>query len=150
MRKVDIYDTTLRDGCQAEKISLSVEDKLRIARRLDEMGFDYIEGGWPNETNPRDREVFERARDADWRHARFAAFGSTRRPGIAPEDDANLQFLVASGAPVITIFGKSWDLHVTDVLGTTLDENLALNANRAMISQLPTEVAANRQTEQPV
>ncbi|MGC9320276.1 MAG: citramalate synthase [Armatimonadota bacterium] len=126
MRKVMIYDTTLRDGCQAEGISLSVDDKLRIARRLDEMGFDYIEGGWPNETNPRDREVFERARDERWQHAKFAAFGSTRRPGIAPEDDSNLQFLVASGSPVITIFGKSWDLHVTDVLRTTLEENLAM------------------------
>ena len=126
MRKVQVYDTTLRDGCQAEKISFSVEDKLRIARRLDEMGFDYIEGGWPNETNPRDREVFERARDVDWQHAKFAAFGSTRRPGIAPEDDAQLRFLVESGAPTITIFGKSWDLHVTEVLGTTIDENLRM------------------------
>ncbi len=126
MRKVYVYDTTLRDGCQAEKISLSVDDKLRIARRLDEMGFDYIEGGWPNETAPRDREVFERARDIDWQHAKFAAFGSTRRPGIVPEDDSQLAHLIASGAPVVTIFGKSWDLHVTDVLGTTLEENLAM------------------------
>src|SRR6056297_3409591 len=126
MRKVQVYDTTLRDGCQAEKISLSVDDKLRIARRLDTMGIDYIEGGWPNETNPRDREVFERARDVDWEHARFAAFGSTRRPGIPPEDDDQLRFLVESGAPTITIFGKSWDLHVTDVLGTTIEENLRM------------------------
>ncbi len=126
MRKVQVYDTTLRDGCQAEKISLSVDDKLRIARRLDQMGFDYIEGGWPNETNPRDREVFERARDIDWQHARFTAFGSTRRPGIDPEDDPQLRFLVESGAPTITIFGKSWDLHVTDVLGTTIEENLQM------------------------
>jgi len=126
MRKVHVYDTTLRDGCQAEKISLSVEDKLRIALRLDELGFDYIEGGWPNETAPRDREVFERARDMDWQHAKFAAFGSTRRPGIAPEDDAQLRYLIDSGAPTITIFGKSWDLHVTDVLGTTVEENLQM------------------------
>ncbi len=126
MRKVHVYDTTLRDGCQAEGISLSVEDKLRIARRLDEMGFDYIEGGWPNETNPRDQEVFERAREEEWQHAKFAAFGSTRRPGIGPAEDAQLQYLVASGAPTITIFGKSWDLHVTDVLRTTLDENLRM------------------------
>ncbi len=126
MRKVEIYDTTLRDGCQAEGISLSVEDKLRIARRLDAMGFDYIEGGWPNETNPRDRETFARARDIDWQHAKFAAFGSTRRAGIAPEDDQQLAYLIESGAPVITIFGKSWDLHVTEVLGTTLEENLAM------------------------
>ena len=126
MRKVYVYDTTLRDGCQAEKISLSVDDKLRVAARLDEMGFDYIEGGWPNETAPRDREVFARARDMQWRHAKFAAFGSTRRAGIAPEDDGQLGYLIASGAPVITIFGKSWDLHVIDVLGTTLEENLAM------------------------
>jgi 2-isopropylmalate synthase len=126
MRKVQVYDTTLRDGCQAEKISLSVDDKLRIAQRLDALGFDFIEGGWPNETAPRDREVFERARDMQWRHAKFAAFGSTRRAGIAPEDDSQLSCLLASGAPVITIFGKAWDLHVTEVLGTTLDENLAM------------------------
>jgi 2-isopropylmalate synthase len=126
MRKVQVYDTTLRDGCQAEKISFSVDDKLRIAKRLDEMGFDYIEGGWPNETSPRDREVFERAREMDWKNAKFAAFGSTRRPGVAPEDDAQLRFLVDSGAPTITIFGKSWDLHVTEVLGTTRDENVQM------------------------
>ncbi|MGD9496183.1 MAG: citramalate synthase [Armatimonadota bacterium] len=126
MRKVYVYDTTLRDGCQAEAIAFSVEDKLRIAHRLDEVGFDYIEGGWPNETNPRDREVFQRARDEQWHHAKFAAFGSTRRAGIAPEDDEQLRFLIDSGAPVITIFGKSWDLHVTDVLGTTLEENLRM------------------------
>ncbi len=124
--KVSVYDTTLRDGCQAEGISFTVEDKLRIARRLDRMGIDYVEGGWPNETNPRDQEVFARARDEDWQHARFAAFGSTRRPGIVPEDDTQLGFLVDSGAPVITIFGKSWDLHVTDVLGTTIEENLQM------------------------
>mgnify|MGYP000886255472 CR=1 FL=1 len=126
MRKVQLYDTTLRDGCQAEKISLSVDDKLRIARRLDAMGFDYIEGGWPNETAPRDREVFERARDIQWQCAKFAAFGSTRRPGIGPEDDGQLRYLVDSGAPTITIFGKSWDLHVTDVLGATVEENLRM------------------------
>ena len=126
MGKIQVYDTTLRDGCQAEKISFSVDDKLRIARRLDAIGIDYIEGGWPNETSPRDREVFERARDIDWKHAKFAAFGSTRRPGIAPEDDGQLQFLIDSGAPTITIFGKSWDLHVTEVLGTTVEENLRM------------------------
>ena len=105
MRKVPLYDTKQRDGCQAEKISLSVDDKLRIARRLDAMGFDYIEGGWPNEPAPRDREVFERARDIQWQHAKFAAFGSTRRPGIGAEDDGQLRYIVDSGAHTITLFG---------------------------------------------
>ncbi|MCD6359467.1 MAG: citramalate synthase [Armatimonadetes bacterium] len=126
MRKIMLYDTTLRDGNQAEGIAFSVEDKLRVAHRLDDMGFDYVECGWPNETNPRDREVFERARDDEWTHAKIVAFGSTRRPGVAAEDDSQLGDLVASGAPVITIFGKSWDLHVTEILGTTLEENLAM------------------------
>lgn len=126
MRKVQLYDTTLRDGNQAEGINFSVEDKLRVAHRLDEMGFDFIEAGWPNETNPRDREVFQRARDQQWQHAKIAAFGSTRRPNIAVEDDRQLADLIAAGAPVITIFGKSWDLHVTEVLGTTVEENLAM------------------------
>ncbi len=126
MRKVQVYDTTLRDGCQAEGIAFSVEDKLRIAERLDSLGFDYIEAGWPNHTNPRDQEVFERARDMQWAHAKIAAFGSTRRPNIATEDDRQLQDLVNSGAPVITIFGKSWDLHVTEVLSATPEENLAM------------------------
>ncbi len=126
MRKIDVYDTTLRDGNQAEGIAFSVEDKLRVAHRLDEMGFDFIECGWPNETNPRDLETFARARDEDWVNAKIAAFGSTRRPGIAAEDDSQLRDLVQAGAPVITIFGKSWDLHVTDVLSTTLEENIAM------------------------
>ncbi|HUS80255.1 MAG TPA: citramalate synthase [Armatimonadota bacterium] len=126
MAKVLVYDTTLRDGNQAEGIAFSVEDKLLVAHRLDEMGFDYIECGWPNETNPRDREVFQRARNEQWQHAKIAAFGSTRRPGIAAEDDSQLRDLVDAGAPVITIFGKSWDLHVTEVLRTSLAENLAM------------------------
>lgn len=120
---VHIYDTTLRDGCQAEGISFSVEDKLLVARRLDDLGVAYIEGGWPNPTSPKDREFFQRAADMQWHSAKIAAFGSTRRAGIAPEDDENLQDLVASRAPVVTIFGKSWDLHVTQVLRTTIEEN---------------------------
>jgi 2-isopropylmalate synthase len=126
MRKVQVYDTTLRDGCQAEGIAFSVEDKLRIAQRLDEIGVDYIEAGWPNETNPRDQEVFVRAAEGTWKHAKIAAFGSTRRAGASVEQDAQLRDLVEARAPVITIFGKSWPLHVTDVLGTTLDENLRM------------------------
>ena len=123
---VSIYDTTLRDGTQAERVAFSVEDKLRVARRLDELGVAYIEGGWPNETNPRDREFFRRACDEQWQSAKIAAFGSTRRGGVKPEDDSNLQELVASGAPVITVFGKSWDMHATDVLNVSLQENLAM------------------------
>jgi len=123
---IRIYDTTLRDGCQAEGVAFSVDDKLRVAHRLDELGVAYIEGGWPNETNPRDREFFQRAKQDTWQTAKIAAFGSTRRGGIAPEDDTNLRELIASGAPVITIFGKSWDMHATDVLRVSLEENLAM------------------------
>lgn len=124
--RVQVYDTTLRDGCQGEGIALSVEDKLLIARRLDEFGVTYIEGGWPNPTSPKDREFFERAADLKWRHAKIAAFGSTRRAGIAPEDDDNLRDLVASRAPVVTIFGKSWDFHVTKIIRASLVENLRM------------------------
>lgn len=122
-RTVQIYDTTLRDGCQAEGIAFSVEEKLLVARCLDDFGISYIEGGWPNPTSPKDREFFARAADEDWHTARIAAFGSTRRADIAPEDDTNLNDLIASKAPVITIFGKTWDLHVTEVLRTTIEEN---------------------------
>jgi 2-isopropylmalate synthase len=121
-----MYDTTLRDGCQAEGINLSVADKLRIAQRLDAFGVAYIEGGWPNETNPQDQEFFRRARDMQWHSARIAAFGSTRRGGIAPEDDSNLQQLIASEAPVVTIFGKTWNMHATDILRVSLEENLRM------------------------
>lgn len=124
--RVSIYDTTLRDGCQAEGISFSVEDKILVAKRLDDLGVAYIEGGWPNPTSPKDREFFQRATDLPWKTAKIAAFGSTRRAGIAPEDDENLIDLVASKAPVVTIFGKNWDLHVTKVLRTTVAENFAM------------------------
>ncbi len=122
---IQIYDTTLRDGTQREGISLSCEDKLRIAQRLDELGVSFIEGGWPG-SNPKDAEFFERARDMPWRRALVAAFGSTCRAGGGPEDDANIAALLDSGAPVCTVVGKTWTLHVTDVLRTTLDENLRI------------------------
>src|SRR5829696_68691 len=122
---VQIYDTTLRDGTQREGISLSVDDKLRIAKRLDELGVAFIEGGWPG-SNPKDAEFFERARDLPWSHARIAAFGSTCRVGGGPEDDANIRALLDSGAPVCTVVGKTWTLHVTDVLRTTLEDNLRI------------------------
>lgn len=124
--RVFIYDTTLRDGNQAKGISFSLEDKLAIARKLDGFGIDYIEGGWPNPTNPTDVEFFRRARAITWKHAKIAAFGSTCRPKGDPATDPILKPLVESGAPVLTIFGKSWDLHVTDVLRTTLEENLRM------------------------
>ena len=123
-KKVLLYDTTLRDGNQDRKISLSLADKVQIARILDHFGFDYIEGGWPNPSNPTDEEFFKLIKDVKLKHAKIAAFGSTRRPKILPENDPLLQALVKSGAPVKTIFGKSWDLHVTDVIRTTLTENL--------------------------
>lgn len=122
--KISLYDTTLRDGNQDRKISLSLADKLQIARILDHFGFDYIEGGWPNPSNPTDEEFFQKIKEIKLKHAKIAAFGSTRRPKILPENDPLLQALVKSGAPVKTIFGKSWDLHVTDVIRTTLEENL--------------------------
>ncbi|MEX1257092.1 MAG: citramalate synthase [Gemmatimonadota bacterium] len=123
--KIEIYDTTLRDGAQTEGISLSGEDKIRIARRLDEFGIDVIEGGWPG-SNPKDVEFFERARDMDWSHAVIAAFGSTRRRNTAPEDDANLRALVEAGTKVCTVVGKSWTLHVDEVLQVGRGENLAM------------------------
>src|SRR5512147_2013076 len=122
---IQLYDTTLRDGTQREGISLSCDDKLRIARKLDELGVAFIEGGWPG-SNPKDAEFFERARELPWKHARVAAFGATCRAGGAPEDDANIQALLASGAPVCTVVGKTWTLHVTEVLRTTFDENLRI------------------------
>ena len=112
--KALLYDTTLRDGNQDRKISLSLADKLQIARLLDSFGIDYIEGGWPNPSNPTDEEFFEKVRELKLSHAKIAAFGSTRRPGIAPQKDPLLQALIKSEAPVKTIFGKSWDLHVTE------------------------------------
>ena len=125
-KQVFIYDTTLRDGNQAKGLSFSLEDKLAIARKLDDFGVDYIEGSWPNPTNPTDVEFFRRAGAMTWKHAKIAAFGSTCRPNGDPATDPILKPLVDSKAPVITIFGKSWDLHVTDVLRTTLEENLRM------------------------
>jgi 2-isopropylmalate synthase len=120
---VVVYDTTLRDGTQREGISLSLGDKLRIAELLDRLGVTYIEGGFPG-SNPKDAELFRRARDMRFQHATLVAFGATRRAHIAVEDDASLAALLDAHTSVCTIFGKSWNLHVTDVLGTTLDENL--------------------------
>lgn len=125
MKRLYVLDSTLRDGAQSEGISFSVKDKLRIVEALDELGAAYIEAGNPG-SNPKDLEFFEAAGKLRLKTARLAAFGSTRRKGIKPEDDANVQSLLASGAQVIVIFGKSWDMHVTEVLKTTLEENISM------------------------
>ena len=123
MSQILIYDTTLRDGTQREGISLSLEDKLRIARRLDKFGVHYIEGGWPG-SNPKDVEFFRRAPSLGLKHARVTAFGSTRRKNSVPEKDSNIKALLDANTPAVTIVGKSWDLHVLDVLETSMEENL--------------------------
>ncbi len=125
MQKILMYDTTLRDGAQGEGVSFSVEDKIRIARRLDKIGVHYIEAGWPG-SNPKDVEFFKRMAENPFRHARLAAFCSTRRAGTAAEDDANLRAVLESGVRTATVFGKSWDFHVFRALNTTLEENLAM------------------------
>ncbi len=125
MNRIQIYDTTLRDGTQGEGVSFSRKDKLKVLQCLDEFRVDYVEGGWPG-SNPKDIEFFKAAADVELQHARLAAFGSTCRAGKPPEDDANLAALLEVGTPVVTIFGKSWRLHVEEVLRTTLEENLRL------------------------
>ncbi|MFC1875987.1 citramalate synthase [Thermodesulfobacteriota bacterium] len=125
MEPIFLYDTTLRDGTQGENISFSADEKVKIAERLDDLGIHYIEGGWPG-SNPKDIQFFDMARRVKFKQARLAAFGSTRKPGISPEDDANLKALLETHAPVMTIFGKSWDLHVEKVMENTLSENLAM------------------------
>jgi 2-isopropylmalate synthase len=125
MTLIQIYDTTLRDGTQSEGFTLSGNDKLRIAQKLDELGVAFIEGGWPG-SNPKDVEFFERARDIQWSNALIAAFGSTCRVKGGPEDDANIKALLDSRTPVCTIFGKTWTLHVREVLLTTLEDNLRI------------------------
>ncbi|MEA2632915.1 MAG: 2-isopropylmalate synthase [Chloroflexota bacterium] len=127
-RPVVLYDTTLRDGTQGENIILSLADKLRIARMLDEFGMPYIEGGWPG-SNPKDVDFFAAAKTMTWQTARLAAFGSTRHRSNRPEADPNLQALVAAETPVVTIFGKSWLLHVVEVLGASPAENLEMVAD---------------------
>ena len=123
--EIKLFDTTLRDGTQGEGISLSVDDKLEIARLLDQFGMHFIEGGWPA-SNPKDSEFFRRAKDLTLHHAKLTAFGSTRKAGGRAEDDLNLRGLLEAGTPAVAIFGKSWLLHVERVLGTTPEENLAM------------------------
>ena len=123
-----IYDTTLRDGIQREGIALSLKDKLKIARRLDKFGVHYIEGGWPG-SNPKDAKFFEAVRGMAFKTTKIAAFGSTRRKDSHPEDDFNIKALVDAHTPVVALVGKSWDLHVRDVLETDPEENLAMIAD---------------------
>ena len=123
--EVEIYDTTLRDGSQGEGINFSVADKLRIAERIDAFGIHYIEGGWPG-SNPKDIEFFGQARRKKFKHAKLAAFGATRRKGLRVEADDQVRLLLEAGTPVVTIVGKTWLLHVKEVLRTTAEENLAM------------------------
>ncbi|MDY6910654.1 MAG: citramalate synthase [Thermodesulfobacteriota bacterium] len=125
MQEVKIYDTTLRDGTQAEDFNLSLSDKIRIALKLDEFGIHYIEGGWPG-SNPKDRGFFEEIRNYQFKQAEIAAFGATHHPMKTPVNDANLKELLKAQTPVVTIFGKSWTVHVKDALHTTLERNLEI------------------------
>jgi 2-isopropylmalate synthase len=125
MQKIFLYDTTLRDGTQGEDVSFSVEDKIRIARELDEIGVHYIEGGWPG-SNPKDMEFFQRAASLQLRHGRIAAFGSTCRAGNKAENDPNLQALIEASTPTVTIFGKTSLMHVFSALGINEEENLSI------------------------
>ncbi len=125
MKKIYIYDTTLRDGTQGEGISFSSEDKLKVARKLDQLGITYIEGGWPG-SNPKDMEFFKQASKINFKNAKLSAFGSTCRAFTDPAEDKNLTSLLESGAKVIAIFGKTWDFQVIEALQTTLEENLRM------------------------
>jgi len=125
MKKViKIFDSTLRDGGQAERVSFSVEDKILIAKKFDEFGIDYIEGGWP--MNPKDVEFFERMQKIQLKHAKLVAFGSTHHPKSKPKEDKNLQSLIKAKTSVVSIFGKTWDLHVTHALGVSLEKNIEM------------------------
>ncbi|HSG70653.1 MAG TPA: citramalate synthase, partial [Planctomycetaceae bacterium] len=125
MSRIQIYDTTLRDGSQGEGVNFSLQDKLMITAKLDELGFDYIEGGYPL-SNAKDEEYFQRAAELDLKHAKICAFGMTRRRGVAAEDDTCMLALRDSKAPVCTVVGKTWDLHVNEVLRVDEAENLAM------------------------
>ncbi len=124
-KHIQVYDTTLRDGCQSEDVSLTVEDKVTIAERLDDLGFDYIEGGWPG-SNDRDAAFFKEIKKIKIRHAKIAAFGSTRRSGVRAAADRNLQLLLRTGTQVATVVGKTWDMHVREALRIPLNENLEI------------------------
>jgi 2-isopropylmalate synthase len=128
MKDVLIYDTTLRDGCQAEDVSFTLEDKLRIAQKLDEVGVDYVEGGFPG-SNPRDEEFFKAVKKLKLKHAKIAAFGMTRKSSSRPSQDLSLKMLLNADTPVVTLVGKTWDLHVRDDLRISMKENLEMIAD---------------------
>jgi 2-isopropylmalate synthase len=128
MKDVLIYDTTLRDGCQAEDISFTLEDKLRIAEKLEDLGVDYIEGGYPG-SNPRDADFFKQVKRLKLKNARVASFGTTRKPGAKPSQDLSLKILLSADAPVVTLVGKTWDLHVRDDLRISKKANLEVIAD---------------------
>src|SRR5580693_7279674 len=123
--RIFTFDTTLRDGTQGEAVSFSSDDKMLVLHKLDELGIDYIEGGWPG-SNPKDKDFFARAKDAQLKHARLTAFGATRMARNKVEEDPSVNALVEAGTPVVSIFGKSWDLHVHRALNITEEENLQL------------------------
>jgi len=123
--QIALYDTTLRDGTQGEQVNFSAEDKFRIAIKLDDFGIPYVEGGWPG-SNPKDARFFEMTQKKDFKKTRITAFGSTRRPGISPNEDDNIRALLKTEMETVTVFGKSWDLHATDILGVSLKENLKM------------------------
>ena len=128
MARIRIYDTTLRDGSQGEGVNFSLQDKLLLTQRLDDLGVDFVEGGYPL-SNPKDFEYFQEVRKLPLKHAKVAAFGMTRRKGVAPADDTCLKALIDARTPLVTIVGKTWDLQVREVLGTTLEENLRMIAD---------------------
>ena len=125
MHNLELYDTTLRDGSQAEEISFSLDDKLRITEKLDELGIHYIEGGWPG-SNPKDAEYFKKVKKLQLKNSIIVAFGSTHKPKINVENDNNIKALIHSEAKVLTVFGKTWDFHVTEALKISLEKILKL------------------------
>ena len=125
MTRVFIYDTTLRDGSQGEGVNFSLQDKLHITKKLDELGVDFIEGGYPL-SNPKDFEYFREVRKLNLKHSKVSAFGMTRRKGVLPANDTCIKALLDAETSLITIVGKTWDLHVIEILGTTLEENIAM------------------------
>src|SRR3989338_1224444 len=125
MQKVKLYDTTLRDGAQGEGVSFSVADKIKIARKLDKLGIHYREGGWPG-SNPKDMEFFKEVKKIRFKNSEIVGFGSTRRAGLSPAKDDNLKAILKAGTKTVAVFGKTWDLHVTDVLRVSLHENLKM------------------------
>src|SRR5882757_11528576 len=123
--RIHTFDTTLRDGTQGEAVSFSVEDKILITQKLDEIGIDYIEGGWPG-SNPKDKEFFARVKSIPFKHARLTAFGATRMARNPVEEDVSVNALIEANTPVVCIFGKTWELHVRKALGITEEDNLKL------------------------